>query len=290
MITDHVYSVRVPPDHATTRVAAAVPARGDVEDRRNLDPAPPAPRPTTAAAAPPETQLGGPGHARRLAQRDTESAPPRAAGCWSLQKRSCAGTATSSAAAGRPGPRAAGPASQPPAGPSRLWFSGWPGRTPRLPADPRGTGRPGSQDRGLDRMGDPQDQRHRPAPRRTGPAWSQFLRSQDEAILACDFFSVDLLDGTQAYVLAVIEYATRRIRILGLTLHPTGAWTAQQARNLLMDLGEQTHQIKFMIRDRGSNFTTGWRARSRSCAGSYRGRVRCIGRAPGYRGGGREEP
>jgi len=49
-----------------------------------------------------------------------------------------------------------------------------------------------------------------PAPRRSGPTWSQFLRSQAEAILACDFFTADLLDGTQAYVLAVIEHATRR--------------------------------------------------------------------------------
>jgi putative transposase len=94
-----------------------------------------------------------------------------------------------------------------------------------------------------------------PAPRRTAPTWSQFLRSQAEAVLACDFFTVDLLDGTEAYVLAVIEHATRRIRILGVTLHPTGEWTTQQARNLLMDLGEQTHRVKFMIRDRGSNFT-----------------------------------
>ena len=61
-----------------------------------------------------------------------------------------------------------------------------------------------------------------PAPRRTGPTWSQFLRSQAEAILACDFFTVGLLDGTQAHVLTVIEHATRRIRILGVTLHPTG--------------------------------------------------------------------
>jgi transposase InsO family protein len=94
-----------------------------------------------------------------------------------------------------------------------------------------------------------------PAPRRTGPGWSQFLRFQAETILACDFFTADLLDGTQAYVLAVIEHATRRVRILGVTLHPTGEWTAQQARNLIMDLGEQAHQAKFVIRDRGSNYT-----------------------------------
>jgi putative transposase len=80
-----------------------------------------------------------------------------------------------------------------------------------------------------------------PAPRRTAPTWSQFLRSQAEAVLACDFFTEDLLDGTQVYVLAVIEHATRRIRILGITRHPTGEWTTQQARNLLMDLGEQAH-------------------------------------------------
>ena len=67
-----------------------------------------------------------------------------------------------------------------------------------------------------------------PAPRRTAPTWPQFLRSQAEAILACDFFTADLLDGTRAYVLAVIEHATRRVRILGVTLHPTGKWTASR--------------------------------------------------------------
>ena len=75
-----------------------------------------------------------------------------------------------------------------------------------------------------------------PGRRRTGPTWSQFLRSQAEAILACDFFTVDLLDGTQAYVPAVIEHATRRIRILGsLCIRPgsgspsrpaTSSWTS----------------------------------------------------------------
>ena len=74
------------------------------------------------------------------------------------------------------------------------------------------------------------------------------------------FFTVDLLDGTQAYVLAVIEHATRRIRILGVTLHPTGEWTTQQARNLIMDLGDHAGRVKFMIRDRGSNFTAAFDA------------------------------
>jgi putative transposase len=99
-----------------------------------------------------------------------------------------------------------------------------------------------------------------PAPRRAGPTWPQFLRSQADAILACDFFSVGLLDGTQAHVLAVIEHATRRIRILGVTLHPTGDRTAQQAPNLIMDFGDQAERMKFMVRDRGSNYTAAFDA------------------------------
>src|ERR1039457_4961946 len=79
MIIDHVHAVRVPPDHAASSVAAAIPAGGDMEDRRDLDPAPPARRLAAAAAAPPETELGGPGTPRDPAQRDTEGTPPRAA-------------------------------------------------------------------------------------------------------------------------------------------------------------------------------------------------------------------
>jgi putative transposase len=99
-----------------------------------------------------------------------------------------------------------------------------------------------------------------PAPRRTGPARAQFLRSRAEAILACDFFTADLLDGTRAHVLAVVEHATRRVRILGVTLHPAGEWATQQARNLLMDIGDEAGRVGYMIRDRGSNFTTAFDA------------------------------
>jgi transposase InsO family protein len=89
-----------------------------------------------------------------------------------------------------------------------------------------------------------------PAPRRNGPSWSQFLRTQAEAIIASDFFTIDLLDGTKAYVLAVIEHATRRIHILGATTHPTHEWVTQQARNLLMDRDDSKDRIRFLIRDR----------------------------------------
>src|SRR6266567_8027015 len=78
MITGHVPAVRLPPDHAADLMAAAVSACGDMEDRRD-NPAPPARRPATAAAAPPGPGLGGPGTARDPARRDTDSAAPGAA-------------------------------------------------------------------------------------------------------------------------------------------------------------------------------------------------------------------
>ena len=59
----------------------------------------------------------------------------------------------------------------------------------------------------------------------------------------------------------MIEHATRRIRILGVTVQPTGDWTAQQARNLIMDLGEQAHGVKLMIRDRLELRPRPWSAR-----------------------------
>ena len=86
------------------------------------------------------------------------------------------------------------------------------------------------------------------APRRDGPGWAEFLRSQAQGILALDFFTADLLNGTKVYVLAVIEHATRRIQILGATGHPVQSWVVQQARNLLMDLEDAGTRAKFEAR------------------------------------------
>ena len=125
----------------------------------------------------------------------------------------------------------------------------------------------------------------RPAPR-PGPTWAQFLRAQADAILATDFFTVDLLDGTTAYVLAVIEHATRRIRILGVTAHPSNVWVSQQARNLLMDLGDRAGTVKFLLRDRDTKFTAAWDTVF-TAAGSARCAARCRlrGRMRSWNGG-----
>jgi transposase len=93
-----------------------------------------------------------------------------------------------------------------------------------------------------------------PAPERTSSTWADFLRSQADALLACDFLETVTLTGARLYVFAVIEHASPRIRILGATTHPTGSWVAQAAKNLVMDLEDAGYRARFLIRDRDGKF------------------------------------
>jgi hypothetical protein len=99
-----------------------------------------------------------------------------------------------------------------------------------------------------------------PAHQRTSTTWATFLRSQAQAILAADFFDTTTLTGARLYVLAVIEHATHRVRVLGATAHPTAAWVAQAARNLVMDLDDAGSRVRYLIRDRDGKYPAGFDA------------------------------
>jgi putative transposase len=103
-------------------------------------------------------------------------------------------------------------------------------------------------------------------PDRAATTWSQFPRSQAEALPAADFIETVTLTGTRKYVLAVIEHASRRIRILGATAHPNAAWVTQPARNLAMDLEDAGTRVKYLIRDRDRSTRSSPTPASRSCS------------------------
>jgi putative transposase len=94
-----------------------------------------------------------------------------------------------------------------------------------------------------------------PAPRRSGPSWRTFLRAQAHSVIACDLLTVDTVSLRRLYVLFFIELESRRVWLAGCTHNPNGMWTAQQARNLVIDCGARERPTRFLIHDRDAKFS-----------------------------------
>jgi transposase InsO family protein len=94
-----------------------------------------------------------------------------------------------------------------------------------------------------------------PAPRRTGPSWTQLLRAQAEGIVACDFLTVETIWLKTLHVLFFIQLSTRRVVAAGVTANPDSVWVTQQARNAAMDLNDRGVSIRFLLRDHDAKFS-----------------------------------
>jgi transposase InsO family protein len=97
-----------------------------------------------------------------------------------------------------------------------------------------------------------------PAPQRDELSWRNFVRQQAATTLACDFFTVETAWLKRIYVLFFLSLERRRIEFVACTPNPTGAWTAQQARNLLMTIDDQRQPLRLLIHDRDSKFGGGF--------------------------------
>ena len=106
-----------------------------------------------------------------------------------------------------------------------------------------------------------------PAPRRSQRSWRRFVREHADHILATDFFTVDTVWLTSLYVLFFIELGSHRVHLAGCTLHPTGDWVVQQARNLAWKLQDGELRARFLLCDRDAKFTAAF-AETASAASS----------------------